>query len=144
MQTVEAEDRARGLYTLQPAPTSPLKYPNFSGKDTECFFSFKENLRCFNSNKVHRADQPAKLRELLTGHPLALVPESVKTIEKAFYALDDRYEYVERVLGLRVAELEKLGTVPERYCDQFIFFINLEAKVQDIHTILTFLPLRYI
>ena len=34
MQTVEAEDRARGLYTLQTAPASLLKYTNLSGKDT--------------------------------------------------------------------------------------------------------------
>ena len=62
-----------------------------------------------------RVDQPAKLRELLTGHPLALVPESIKTIEKAFSALGDWYGDEERVLGLRVAELKKLGTVPEKY-----------------------------
>ena len=62
MQTVEAEDRARGLYTLQPAPVSPLKYPNFSGEDAEYYFSFKDKvLRCFKSNKVQRADQPPKL-----------------------------------------------------------------------------------
>ena len=115
MQIVEAEDRARGLYSLQTTPTSLLEYPNFSGKDSQCFFSFKEKvLRCLKSNKVPRVDQPAKLRELLTGHPLALVPESIKTIEKAFSALGDRYGDEERVLGLRVAELKKLGTVPEK------------------------------
>ena len=46
--------------------------------------------------------------------------------------MGDRYEDEERVLGLRVSELKKLGTVPERYFDQVTFFINLEAKVQDI------------
>jgi hypothetical protein len=39
MQTVEAEDRARGLYTLQTAPTSLLEYPKFSGNDSQCYFS---------------------------------------------------------------------------------------------------------
>ena len=119
MQIVEAEDRARGLYSLQTTPTSLLEYPNFSGKDSQCFFSFKEKvLRCLKSNKVPRVDQPAKLRELLTGHLLALVPESIKTIEDAFAALGDRYGDEERVLGLRMAELKKLGTVPEKYRDQ--------------------------
>ena len=51
---------------------------------------------------------------------------------QAFSSLGDRYGDEERVLVLRVAKLKKLGTVPERYCDQVIFFINLEAKVQDI------------
>ena len=30
IQIVEAEDRARGLYTLQVAPTSLLEYPKFA------------------------------------------------------------------------------------------------------------------
>ena len=65
IQTVEAEDRARGLYTLQSSPTSLLEYQTFSGNDSQCFFTFKENfLRCFKSNKVPHVDQPAKLREL--------------------------------------------------------------------------------
>ena len=114
MQIVEAEDRARGLYSLQTTPTSLLEHPN-----SQCFFSFKEKvLRCLKSNKVPRVDQPAKLRELLTGHLLALVPESIKTIEDAFAALGDRYGDEERVLGLRMAELKKLGTVPEKYRNQ--------------------------
>ena len=46
--------------------------------------------------------------------------------------MGDRYGDEERVLGLRVAELKKLGTAPKKYCDQVAFFINLEAKVQDI------------
>ena len=31
MQIVEAEDRGRGLYTLQGVPTSLLEYPKFAG-----------------------------------------------------------------------------------------------------------------
>ena len=47
MQTVEAEDRARGLYSLQVAPASLLEYPKFSGRDSECYFNFKEKvIRC--------------------------------------------------------------------------------------------------
>ena len=36
MQIVEAEDRGRGLYTLQGAPTLLLEYPKFLGRDTQC------------------------------------------------------------------------------------------------------------
>ena len=31
-----------------------------------------------------------------------------------------------------MAELKKLGKVPEKFMDQVTFFINLEAKIQDI------------
>ena len=44
IQTVEAEDQARGLYTLQTAITLLLEYPQFSGKDSQCYFAFKENV----------------------------------------------------------------------------------------------------
>jgi hypothetical protein len=64
------------------------------------------------------------LRELLSGHPPALVPESIKTIEKAFSALRDWYGDEERVLGLRLNELKKLGTFPEKFKDQVTFFID--------------------
>ena len=70
--------------------------------------------------------------ELLSGHPLALVPESIKNIEKAFSALKDRYGDEEQVLGLSVIELKKLGPQPEKYKDQVVFFINLESKILDL------------
>ena len=84
------------------------------------------------SNKVPRINQTAKLRELLSGHPLALVPKSIKDIGKAFAALRSWYGDEERVLGLRVSELKKLGPQPEKYKDQVAFFIDLESKIQDI------------
>ena len=36
-------------------------------------------------------DQTTKLKVQLSGHPLALVPESIKDIEKAFAALRSQY-----------------------------------------------------
>ena len=56
-------------------------------------------------------DQTTKLKVHLSGHPLALVPESIKDIEKAFSALRSRYGDEEPVLGLRVSELKKLGPI---------------------------------
>ena len=45
---------------------------------------------------------------------LALVPESIKDIGKAFAELRYRYGDEERVLGIRVNELKKLGPMPEK------------------------------
>ena len=50
----------------------------------------------------------------MSGHPLALVPESIKNVETAFSELRARYGDEERVLGLRVSELKKLGPQPEK------------------------------
>ena len=55
IQIVEAENRGRGLYTLQVAPTSLLEYPKFAGRDSQCYFTFEEKvICCLKSNKVQR------------------------------------------------------------------------------------------
>ena len=50
----------------------------------------------------------------------------------AFNAIRMRYGDEERVLELRVAELKKLGSLPERFKDQVTFFMDLEGKIQEI------------
>ena len=130
---VERADRDRCLYTLQPAPTSLAEYPKFSGKDSQCFFTFEEKVRrCLKSNRVPRRDQAAELRKQLSGHPLGLVPESIQDVDVAFDALRTRYGDEERVLGLRVAELKNMGSLPERFKDQVTFYVDLEGKIQEI------------
>jgi len=130
---VERADRDRCLYTLQPAPTSLAEYPKFGGKDAQCFFTFEEKVRrCLKSNRVPRRDQAAELRKQLSGHPLKLVPESIQDVDVAFDALRTRYGDEERVLGLRVAELKKMGSLPERFKDQVTFYVDLEGKIQEI------------
>ena len=130
---VEQADRDRGLYTLQPAPTSLAEYPKFGGKDSQCFFTFEEKVRrCLKSNRVPQRDQTAKLRENLSGHPLNLVPESMQDVDIAFNALRTRYGDEERVLEVRVAELKKMGALPERFKDQVTFYVDLEGKIQEI------------
>ena len=36
------------------------------------------------------------------------------------------------MLGLRVAELKKMGSLPERFKDQVTFYVDLEGKIQEI------------
>ena len=96
-------------------PASLLEYRKFSGHDAQCNFTFEEKIRrCMKANKVSHIDQTTKLREQLSGHPLALVPESIEDIEKAISALKSRYGDKEQVLALRVSELKKLGPLPEK------------------------------
>ena len=73
--TVVAEDKRRGLYSLQIAPVSLMEYPKFAGLDSQCFFQFEEKMmRCLKSNRVPLIDQVPKMREFLTGHALNMVP----------------------------------------------------------------------
>ena len=53
-------------------------------------------------------------------------------MDVAFDALRKRYGDEERVLELRVAELKKLGALPERFKDQVTFYVDLECKIQEI------------
>ena len=61
-----------------------------------------------------------------------MVPDSIQDVNVAFDALRTRYGDEERVLGLRVAELKKLGSLPERFKDQVTFYVDLEGKIQEI------------
>ena len=88
--------------------------------------------RCLKANRVPRRDQAAKLREQLSRHALGLVPESIQDVKIAFDAFRMRYGDEERVLGLRVAELKKLWSLPERFKDQVTFYVDLEGKIQEI------------
>ena len=71
---IEEQDDKRALYTLDTSKADPVKLPTFEGKDDEDFSLFKEEVeRAFLSNKTCRADQLAKLRDCLKGHPRNLV-----------------------------------------------------------------------
>jgi hypothetical protein len=51
--TVEAEDKKRGLYSLQIAPVSLMEYPKFAGLDSQCFLQFEEKMkRCLSQTKI--------------------------------------------------------------------------------------------
>ena len=122
-----------GFEAVQVARASLLEYPKFSGRDLQCYFSFQEKIICcMKSNKVPRLDLIANLRKQFSGHPLALVPKSIKDIEKSFSALRSRYGDEEQVLGLWVSKLKKLGPIPEKFKEQVTFFVDLEGKIQDI------------
>jgi hypothetical protein len=130
---VEAEDKRRGLYSLQVAPVSLMEYPKFAGLDSQCFLKFEDKMRrSLKSNKVPLIDQVPKLREYLTGQALNMVPESVKVIDVAFETLRSRYGDEERVLGLKIGDLKKTGSKPEKFRDQVTWYIDLEGKIQQL------------
>jgi hypothetical protein len=105
---VEAEDKRRGLYSLQTVPISLMEYPKFAGLDNQCLFQFEEKMRrCLKSNKVPLIDQVPKMTEYLAGHALNHVPESMKEMNVALDILSSRYGDEERVLNLRIGELKR-------------------------------------
>ena len=57
-------------------------------------------------------DQVAKIRGVLSGHPLHLGPESVKLAKSAFDTLNTRYGDEDRVIALRVNDLHNTGKKP--------------------------------
>ena len=64
-------------------------------------------MRALKVNKVPLVDQVAKIQATLSGHPLSMVPESVKLASDAFQTLRQRYGDEERVLKLRLKDLKK-------------------------------------
>ena len=70
-------------------------------------------IRSLRTNKVPSLDQAAKIRDMLSGQPLNMVPESVKLAKFAFDTLRLRYGDGDHVKTLRVKEMKKTGTRPD-------------------------------
>ena len=108
-----SEDKRRNLLTLEDRPASLMDYPTFGGKDSQCYFKYEEKMmRALRVNKVPLVDQVTKIRTTLSGHPLSMVPESVKLASDAFKTLRQRYGCEERVQAERSQEIWRQATIP--------------------------------
>ena len=128
-----SEDKRRNLLTLEDRPASLMDYPIFGGKDSQCYFKYEEEMRrALKVNKVPLVDQVSKIRASLSGHPLSMVPESVKLAEDAFKTLRQRYGDEERVLVLRLKDLKKSGDRPPSPMGQVAWYTELIGKLQRL------------
>ena len=97
IKEMDIANEKRRLYSLEDRPTSLMEYPKFSGKDSQCFYTFQEKMEeALVANKVPDKSLVAKLRENISGYPLTLVPESMKSLEDAMAVLKTRYGDKER------------------------------------------------
>ena len=88
--------------------------------------------RALRTNRVPAIDQVAKIRQHLSGHPLLMVPDSVKLAKSAFETLKSRYGDEDRVVKLRVKELKKTGSKPAHPKEQVAWFTDLLGKLQRL------------
>ena len=138
---VHKEDTERALFSLETAKGEILKYPSFSGDSSQDFIKFKEKMVYrFRRNQVAKQDQLDKLREVLKGQALRLVPESTKDIDTAWLILKNAFGDAVRVLQHRLDLLEAMGDLPndtteKGFCNmkhKVEFLIKLENTVKDI------------
>ena len=140
VDTVEGQDNARGLYSLDVNSGAKLEYPKFSGKFSEDFVKFQDKMeRAFKANRVPKVDQVDKLREMLSGFALSLVPDNMRSIDAAFQALKQQWGDPERVLESRLVELRKLGPLPVKdsngqpnYQKEVQWYLTLDGILHDI------------
>ena len=89
---LEYEDGKRKLYSLSKEKPGNVKYPSFSGQDSEDYPRFEHEVKsAFESNQVAMKDRVKTLRECLHGDALTVVPKDLKSIEKAFSNLSTRF-----------------------------------------------------
>ena len=64
-ELLQKEDSTvRGLYTLEPIRSDIIKYPTFSGAQSEDYVKFREIMEVrFRENKIKKREQVSKLRE---------------------------------------------------------------------------------
>ena len=110
------EDEARCLYSQSKRKTANRKYPKFSGADEkqEDFQKFEKDVReVFKSNRIARDDQVKKLREECLESPAKnLIPETVKTLDRALEILRGRYGGISNLIKVKKGKLLKMGIYP--------------------------------
>ena len=112
-ENIETADRVRELFTDQPKVGEKLDYPRFSGAAHEDFVKFHDKMmKAFRRNGVAKADQVDKLRSVLSGFALSLVPESTETSDKAFSTLKSAFGDPKKVLDDRMKKLKATGDLP--------------------------------
>ena len=126
---VTKEDQERALFSLESSKGEVLKYPSFAGDASQDFIKFKEKMEYrFRRNQVAKQDQLEKLREVLKGQALRLVPESTKDIDSAWTILKNAFGDAVRVLQHRLDVLDSLGNVPPDVTEKGA--CNMRSKVE--------------
>ena len=111
---LEYEDGQRKLYSLSKEKPGNVKYPSFSGQDSEDYPRFEHEVKsAFESNQVAMKDRVKTLRECLHGDALTVVPKDLKSIEKAFSNLSTRFSDATRLMRHMMDTLTELGMFPK-------------------------------
>jgi len=90
VKAVEEQDDVRELYSLDDSKVDKVNLPTFSGKESEDYEKFKDDLlKGFAQNRVTKVDKLSKLRECLSGEAKQLVPHSISSsVTDALKVLD--------------------------------------------------------
>ena len=129
-EELEAVDLERELFSTKPPSGEKLDYPKFSGASSEDFVKFKDKMtKAFRRNQVGKSDQVEKLRKVLSGFALSLVPESTETIDKAFETLSNAFGDPKKVLDDR---MKKLGNEKPGFRKQEEWYLHIEGLLGEI------------
>ena len=140
-ENIETADRVRELFSGQPKVGEKLDYPKYTGAAHEDYVKFHDKMvKAFRRNGVAKADQVDKLRTVLSGFALSLVPESTETIEKAFSTLKSAFGDPKKVLEDRMKKLKALGDLPADklandkpgFRKQEEWYLNVEGLLSEI------------
>ena len=97
-------------------------------------------IKAFRRNGVAKADQVDKLRSVLSGFALSLVPDSTDSIDKAFTTLKSAFGDPKKVLEDRMKKLKGLGDIPgdklandkPGFRKQEEWYLNVEGLLSEI------------
>ena len=114
IKAIREADDEKGLYSDRVAKASPVQLPSFSGNVGEDLVDFVTKFdKAVKANKIPKADQLDKLREVLKGKAKAQVPSKTESVEKAWELLESAFGDPMTLLKHRKQELSKIGEYPE-------------------------------
>ena len=140
-EKIETADRVREIYADQRRGGEKLNYPKFSGSASEDYVKFHDKMiKAFRRNGVAKIDQVDKLRSVLSGFALSLVPDSTDSIDKAFTTLKGAFGDPKKVLEDRMKKLKSLGDIPgdkltndkPGFRKQEEWYLNVEGLLTEI------------
>ena len=116
VSSVKEADKEKGLYSDRKSKASPMQIPNFSGTLGEDFVEFQTKFeKAMIANKIPKADQLEKLREVLKGKAKAQVPMKTDDLDRAWDLLKSAFGDPVTLLKFRKQALSKLGSYPEHF-----------------------------
>ena len=132
-KTIKSLNLELGICAGMKVKTIPIVMDTFGGTDGEDLEIFRKNTEdAFCRNQIPVSDRVRQLRSCLKGRALARVPESTRSIEKAWSSLKEAFGDVAQLMEHRKAKLSKLGRFGDKPKEKVEWCLSLVRIMEEM------------